>query len=130
MHQCLAYGFVPNKLQNPSYKKGKFHVLKVNEDNIQMSDFVEKTLCVDFENGSAFYQFTKMEEDLLSYKEVVRMERVCITYNLIPTYENIELHPLVGVLKLAYYSKLLKCLLLSFIDNYHQDCGGYRIIVY
>ena len=55
---------------------GEFYVVNVDEDNVQMSDFIEKALNVEFENGKAFYELTQMEEDMLSYKEVVRMPKV------------------------------------------------------
>ena len=51
-------------------------MLKVDEDNVQMAKFVEKNLNVKFENGRAFYEFSQMEEDLLSYREVVVMPKV------------------------------------------------------
>ena len=56
---------------------GQFYVLKVNEDYVQMSDFVKKNLGVKFENGKAFYELTQ-EEDLLFYKEVVQMPKVMV----------------------------------------------------
>ena len=55
-------------------------MLRVNEDNVQMSVFIENTLETKFENGRAFYQLTKMEEDLLFYKEVVQMPKVIDIY--------------------------------------------------
>ena len=47
----------------------------MDEDNIQLSKFVQKSLGpgVVFENGRAFYELTALEEDLVSYKEIVRM---------------------------------------------------------
>ena len=50
-------------------------MLEVDEDNVQMSKFIEKTLgSRTFENGRAFYEFTD-EEDLIYYKEVVKEQR-------------------------------------------------------
>ena len=63
-------------MQNPVYIKDKFRVLNVDKDNVKMSDFIKNTLGVNFENGGAFYEFTQVDEDLLSYKEVVRMHTV------------------------------------------------------
>ena len=63
--------------QNSECRCTHFYVLKVDKDNVQMSDFVEKTLNVKFENGRGFYEFTQtMEEDLHFYKEVVVMPKV------------------------------------------------------
>ena len=67
-------------MQNPKYMTGQFFVLKVDEDNVQMSDFVKKVLKLKFENGRAFYEFTRTEEDLLYYREVVRMHKVITFY--------------------------------------------------
>jgi hypothetical protein len=50
-------------------------VLKVGENNVQMSKFIEKELGLQkFENGQAFYEFTG-QEDLIYYKEVVKVQR-------------------------------------------------------
>ena len=62
--------------QNPNYTSQQFYVLEVDEDNVQMANLVEKKLKVKFENGRAFYEFTQTEEDLLFYKDVVRMPKV------------------------------------------------------
>jgi hypothetical protein len=65
-------------VQNPKYvhMKERFHVLKVDEDNVQMSHFIERKLPnLKFENGKAFYEFTETEEDLLCYRDVVRMNK-------------------------------------------------------
>ena len=59
--------------QNLSLGNDDFQVMKVDEDNIQMSRFIEKTLGT-FENGRAFYEFTG-EEDLIYYKEVVKVQK-------------------------------------------------------
>ena len=64
-------------MQNPECLEAYFYVLKVDEDNVQMSDFVKRALGVtEFENGRAYYEFIQTEEDLVSYKEVVRMHKV------------------------------------------------------
>ena len=64
-------------MQNPDCMEAYFHVLYVDEDNVQMSDFVKRALGVTkFENGRAYYEFTQTEEDFVSYKEVVRMHKV------------------------------------------------------
>ena len=47
-------------------------MLQVDQDNVQMANFVEERLKIKFENGRAFYEFTQME-DLLYYRDVVRM---------------------------------------------------------
>ena len=47
-------------------------MIKVDVDNVRMSDFVTKKLKVDFDNGKAFYEFNQ-PEDLLYHKEVVIM---------------------------------------------------------
>ena len=58
-----------------SEKKESFHVLEVDEDNVQMSKFIEKKLgSRTFENGRAFYEFTD-EENLIYYKEIVTEQR-------------------------------------------------------
>lgn len=50
-------------------------MLEVDEDNVQMSKFVEKKLSPrTFENGRAFYEFTD-KEDLNYYKEVVAEQK-------------------------------------------------------
>ena len=73
----ITYTIFYAHLQNFDYTENeRFYVLKVNEDNIQMSEFIEKTLSKTFENGRAFYEFSQMDEDLLSYKEVVQMPKV------------------------------------------------------
>lgn len=56
-----------------------FDVLEVDEDYVKMSEFVTAKLGT-FENGRAFYEFNREEEDLLYYKEVVRMNKVSV-YN-------------------------------------------------
>lgn len=58
--------------------KEMFHVLKVKQDNVQMSTFVQEELRMKYENGRAFYEFTGSEEDLQFYKEVVRMPKVTL----------------------------------------------------
>ena len=71
-------------LQNPDCMETYFYVLRVDEDNVQMSDFVKRTLGVtEFENGRAYYQLTQTEEDFVSYKEVLRMHKVIKIYNII-----------------------------------------------
>ena len=50
----------------------KFHLLKVDEDNVRMSEFVKRKVS-KFENGKAFYELTE-SEDLLYYKEVIHLE--------------------------------------------------------
>ena len=66
-------------MQNPKYLEAHFYVLTVDEDNVQMSDFIKRALGVtEFENGKAYYEFTQTEEDLVSYKEVVRMRQVIL----------------------------------------------------
>ena len=50
-------------------------MLKVGENNVQMSKFIEKDLgSQTFENGRASYEFTG-EEDLNYFKEVVTEQR-------------------------------------------------------
>lgn len=50
-------------------------MLKVGENNVQMSKFIEKELgSQTFENGRAYYEFTG-EEDLNYFKEVVTEQR-------------------------------------------------------
>ena len=65
-------------MQDPECLKAYFYVLRVDEENVQMSDFVKRALGVtEFENGRAYYEFAlQTEEDLVSYKEVVRMQKV------------------------------------------------------
>ena len=47
-------------------------MLKMGENNVQMSKFIEKELGSQaFENGRAYYEFTG-EKDLNYYKEVVK----------------------------------------------------------
>ena len=58
-------------MQNPKYYTEKFYVLKVDENNVRMSEFVKMKIG-SFENGRAFYEF-KQPEDLLHYKEVVHV---------------------------------------------------------
>ena len=63
-------------MQSPS---AYFYVLYVNEDNVQMSDFVKRALnLTEFENGRAYYEFSQMEmeDNFLVYKDVVRMSKV------------------------------------------------------
>ena len=56
-------------------KKESFHVLRVGEDNVQMSKFIKNELgSQTFENGRAFYEFNR-KEDLNYYKEVVKVQR-------------------------------------------------------
>ena len=52
-------------------------MLKVVSDNIRLSDFVESLPSEKFENGRLFYEFTEAE-DLISYKEAVRVEQKLI----------------------------------------------------
>ena len=55
--------------------KQSFHMLRVGEDNVQMSEFIKNELDLrTFENGRAFYEFNR-EEDLNYYKEVVKVEK-------------------------------------------------------
>ena len=50
-------------------------MLKVGENNVQMSKFIEKELGSQaFENGRAYYEFTG-EEDLNYFKEIVTEQR-------------------------------------------------------
>ena len=61
-------------MQNPDCMEACFHVLY---DNVQMSDFVKRAIgVIEFDNGRAYYEFTQTEEDLVFYKEVVRMHKV------------------------------------------------------
>ena len=53
-----------------------------------MSDFVQEVLEVSFENGKAFYEFTGSKEDLIFYKEVVRMPKV--NYHLYGAYSSVK----------------------------------------
>ena len=46
---------------------------RVDEDNVEMSDFVRNSLGIsDFKNSHAFYEFTD-EEDLRYYRDVVHL---------------------------------------------------------
>ena len=66
-------------MQDPKYNIEEwFHVLRVDENNVRMSAFIERKLKLKFENGRAFHEFTETEEDLLCYRDVVRMKKVCI----------------------------------------------------
>ena len=56
-------------MQDPKYYTEKFYVLKVDKNNIRMSEFIRAKIG-SFENGKAFYEF-KQSEDLPCYKEVV-----------------------------------------------------------
>ena len=48
---------------------------RVNEDYVQMSEFVKKELGTsDFKNGHAFYEFIH-EEDLRYYRDVIHLPR-------------------------------------------------------
>ena len=59
-------------LQKPGYSPS-FEELQVDEDNVEMSNFVRKNLGVsDFQNAHAFYEFTN-EEDLGYYRDVVHL---------------------------------------------------------
>lgn len=58
-------------MQNPKYYTEKFYVLRVDENNVRMSEFVKMKIG-SFENGRAFHEF-KQPEDLLYYKEVVHV---------------------------------------------------------
>ena len=49
----------------------EFRILKVVEDNVRMSEYIEQQLGV-YKKGAAFYEFME-SEDLLSYKEVVHL---------------------------------------------------------
>lgn len=70
----LCQGIFLN-LQDTEYVSEKFEVLTVgNDDCVQMAKFIKcKSKDGTFENGRAFYEFTRDEEDLNSYKEVVVM---------------------------------------------------------
>ena len=65
-------------MQDPKYVEERFHVLRVDENNVQMSAFIERKLNLKFENGRAFHEFAETEEDLLCYSDVVGMKKVCI----------------------------------------------------
>ena len=65
-------------MQDPKYVEERFHVLRVDENNVQMSAFIERKLNLKFKNDRAFHEFTETEEDLLCYRDVVRMKKVCI----------------------------------------------------
>ena len=58
-------------MQDPKYYIEKFYVLKVDENNVRMSEFI-KTKIGSFDNGKAFYEF-KQSEDLPCYKEVIHV---------------------------------------------------------
>ena len=57
--------------QDSKYYLEEFHVLKVDKNNVRMSEFI-KTKLGSFETGKAFYEF-KQPEDLSLYKEVVHV---------------------------------------------------------
>ena len=77
--------------QDPKCYTEKFHVLKVDKNNVRMSEFIRIKIG-SFENGKAFYEF-KEPEDLSCYKEVVyvpmtlidrlTMEQVMHNYSII-----------------------------------------------
>lgn len=49
-----------------------FHVLEVDRDYVKMSELIENKLNCKFEDGCAFYQFSKkFNEDLLYLKQAV-----------------------------------------------------------
>ena len=61
--------------QHRNLESDKFHVLKVDENYVQMSNFIIKNLKIEsFENCRAFYEFTD-EEDFIYYKEVVKEQK-------------------------------------------------------
>ena len=69
LHACILTLMLNVITQDPKYYTEKFHVLKVDKNNIRMSEFIRIKIG-SFENGKAFYEF-KEPEDLSYYKEVV-----------------------------------------------------------
>ena len=77
----IIFNLYDNMLHFMQDPETYFYVLKVDEDNVQMSDFVKRALGVTkFENGRGYYEFTQMEmeDNFLFYKEVVRMNKVIL----------------------------------------------------
>ena len=73
--------------QDPRYKKGKYAVVIVDEDNVRMSKFIEAKLHRPFEDGKAFYEATsKNEEDFLYYKKILRPEQKKVTILVLNYY--------------------------------------------
>ena len=58
-------------MQDPKYYTEKFYGLKVDKNNVRMSEFI-RTKIGSFDNGKAFYEFNQ-SEDLPCYKEVVHV---------------------------------------------------------
>ena len=53
---------------------GKYAVLKVDEDCVRMSNFIETKLNCEFEDRKAFYEAEK-EEDLLYCKKILHPKK-------------------------------------------------------
>ena len=56
--------------QDPRYRKGKYAVVEVDEDNVRMSKFIERKLNCQFEDSKAVYEAKKVE-DLQYYKKIL-----------------------------------------------------------
>ena len=121
----------------------QFHVLKVDQNNIRMSDFVKKKIGT-FENGKIFYEF-KQDEDLPCYKEVVhvpsdvytnrmrvhiiqKVYRKCIQMIKICQYlvvfslslQLIKKYGVHAAQVLSHSTKFLECLVLKSNHHHHQ----------
>ena len=55
--------------------------LNVVKDRVQMSELI-KAAGYEFENGRAYYEFVREEEDIFDDTDIVLMKRVIITINL------------------------------------------------
>ena len=58
--------------QDSMYRTGNFMVLDVDQDCVRMTKFIETKLNCKFEDGRAFYEVIKNEENLLYYKKILR----------------------------------------------------------
>ena len=58
-------------IQDPRTYTEKFQVLKVDRNNVRMSEFIREKIG-SFESGKAFYQFNQ-PEDLPCYREIVHV---------------------------------------------------------
>ena len=66
-------------MQNPKSQSQEFEELKVPKDSdcVQMYEFVKSSnKDRTFENGKAFYEFTRDKEDLNSYRDIVLKDKV------------------------------------------------------
>lgn len=70
---------------------GNYRVLEVDEDCVQMSEFIKKKLKCEFEDRKTFYEMTENKEDLLYCKKILRPQTKEVTFKLFVCISGMQL---------------------------------------